>query len=134
MRNFLILACFFTCLTSFGQKQIPVTIEWQFRNLVEGYEHDNKLLVYLDGNLLGESSVKNEVETNSMDFTVPKGKHTIKIVSYSLYEGNWEIRSVENEYSTNGTIERQHKFKKKTKIFLIFDMDKTEPVVDIRSL
>ncbi len=35
-------------VTSFGQRKSKLTIDWQFTGIIEGYDHDSKVEVYID--------------------------------------------------------------------------------------
>lgn len=103
---------------------VPFTITWKFANIVEGYDHSNKCEVYIDGALAGTSSVTLETQQNSMTVQVSPGKHAVRVVNYALYEGEWEEHTIANDYSIDCTFEELQDFdKKKSKLFLLFDID-----------
>lgn len=113
----------FSAFTLPGGKNASLTINWSFANITEGYDHDNKCKVWVDGKEAGESTVSKESKPNSFKLTLSKGTHQVKVVNYALYEGEWQEHSKANEYSIDclwdGTIE----FKKKATLDLIFDLN-----------
>lgn len=104
-------------------KNSTFTVNWSFANITEGYDHDNKCKVWVDGKEAGESTVSKESKPNSFKLTLSKGTHEIRVINYALYEGEWQEHSKANEYSIdcmwNGTIE----FKKKALLDLVFDLN-----------
>lgn len=123
---FLIPLLLFTTAALYGQKPAKVTVNWTFEGVKDGYDHDNKMVAYIDGEEVGESSVKKESVPNSYTFEVKKGRHEIRIVNFAQYEGEWEEHTVANEYSLDCIFEDTLEFKKKCTITLVFDIDKEE--------
>ncbi len=116
----LLLAVFTSTLLFAGPL---IIIKWSFKNIVEGYDHDNKIIVFIDGKQVKESSVKKESEPNTLKVKVKKGNHNIKIMNYASYEGKWEEHTVSNDYSIDCSYEKNMEIKKKTTITLVFDID-----------
>lgn len=112
-------------------KTAPLTINWTFRNVVEGFDYDFKLLVYVDGQLSGETPVFKQSSLAHYELDVPKGEHEIFIQGYAMYDGNWDVHTIANNYS----IDAQHKQKlnitKKTSMEVIFDLDVNVPEVNL---
>lgn len=104
-------------------KTVSLTVSWKFINVVEGYDHLNRCDVYIDGNLVGSSSVTLESEPNSVTVQVTPGVHTFKVVNMAQYEGEWEEHAVWNDYSITCLWEGERNFGKKNKLFLLFDID-----------
>lgn len=98
-------------------------VNWEFRNIVETYDHHNKCKIWIDGQEVGESKVSKQTEPNEMKIKVQKGVHDLKILNYALYEGKWEAHVIENDYSIDCIFAEEVEFKKKNKISLIFDLD-----------
>ncbi|MBK7030182.1 MAG: hypothetical protein IPH45_13680 [Bacteroidales bacterium] len=109
-----------------AQKTGKITIKTKYTGIVEGYDHTNKTQLYVDGKLAGESS--QGLESVQSDFTVsiPRGKHSIRIINLALYEGNWEEHTKENNYSIDALYESDINLKKKMTIDLTFDIEKEE--------
>lgn len=121
----IILICFlFIGLSSFSQGKSKLSIDWQFTGIIEGYDHDSKVEVYLDGVLVKTSTVSKQSKKNTVSIATSKGQHHIRIVNLAFYENKWEEHSHANEYSLDAIYENDLKLKKKNKISLIFDIDK----------
>jgi hypothetical protein len=106
-----------------------LTTTFKFDNIEEGYDHICKTQVWVNGELLGESKEVKESQGGSFTVNVPYGEHRVRIVNLAQYEGTWEEHSVANGYSIDCLWEGTHKFdKKRTKVFLLFDIDGTAEV------
>ncbi len=106
----------------FAQK-VPLSVYFVYINVEEGYDHDCKTQVYIDGKLAGESAVVKESKGGMMKVDVPTGARSLRVVNLALYEGNWEEHTVENDYSIDALYEEEHTFKKPEKLYLLFDID-----------
>ncbi len=103
---------------------VPLQVIFKFNNIVEGYDHNCKAEVFVDGTSVGVSAVVKESKGTVFTVDVPAGTHAIKVVNFAEYEGNWEEHSIENNYSIDCTFEEQaHRFKKKNKLYLVYDID-----------
>ena len=108
----------------FSQKMSTLKVDYSFKNLVEGYDHQTVTKIFVDDELVAESTQKPESKPNTVSCQIPRGEHTVRIVNYALYEGNWEEHTIENEYSIDAVYEFDQKFKKaKYKLTLVFDID-----------
>lgn len=111
-------------------KSVTFKVEYTFKGIVEGYDHDNKTELYVDGQLVATSTVKKETEANYVSAKVKKGMHEIKVVNYAYFEGNWEVHNSENNFSIDcfyqGTIDVN---KKNNKLVLLFDINDQTQVV-----
>jgi hypothetical protein len=124
MKNLILICCLFFGVSSFAQGNSKLSIDWKFTGINEGYDHDNKVEVYLDGVLVKTSTVSKQSQKNSVTIETTKGKHNIRIVNFALYENKWEEHTIVNNYSLDAKYETDLKLKKKNKISLIFDIDK----------
>lgn len=106
-----------------GGSKSALTISWEFKNVEEGYDHDNKCKVWIDGELAGESSVKKETKPNSIKIKTTQGSHQVKVINYSLYEDKWEEHTLENDYGIDCIFDEWVDLKKKTHIRLTFDIE-----------
>ncbi len=104
-------------------KEGKLTVSWVFCNIVEGYDHDTKCIVFIDGKQVGESSTKKESAMNSVTVSVSQGKHDVKVINYALYEGKWEEHSIANEYSIDCSYNNSMSIKSKSMLSLLFDID-----------
>jgi hypothetical protein len=101
-----------------------LTFKFSVTNIEPGYDHLSKLVVFEDGNKIGESSEQVESKPNSVTVKLSKGSHNIRAVLTSKYEGNWEEHTISNEYSIDCLFEDEVVIKKKKTITLVFDIDK----------
>ncbi|MBI3237971.1 MAG: hypothetical protein HYZ43_03855 [Flavobacteriia bacterium] len=124
MKIKLLVLSLFSCMAVMAAKTVTVTVKWTFEEVVEGYDHDNKILVFVDGKSMGESQVYKESAKATYSFEVTKGKHTIKIVDYSFYEGKWDIHTKENQYSVDAFYEGEINCTANTTINMLFNVDK----------
>ena len=114
----------FTSVEKGGEKTVKVTVAWEFKNIVEGYDHNSKTELYIDGKLVATSSEKRESKPNSVSTTTTKGRHDIKVINYAEYEGTWEAHTIANNYSIDCTYEENINLNKKNNnIRLVFDVD-----------
>lgn len=105
-------------------KQGTLTFKYSVIHIVEGYDHISKLVVYEDGQVIGESTQKKESIPNSVTVNLSRGTHKIRAVLTSLYEGKWEEHTIENDYSIDCMFDDNVSIKKKKTITLVFDIDK----------
>lgn len=122
MKIQLLLLSLLLSLTTLAGKNVQVTIKWTFLNINEGYDHENKMVVYIDGKQIGESKVFKQSDKASYSFEIPKGKHTIKIDDYAMYEGKWDIHTKANQYSVDANYEGDINFTANTTINMTFDI------------
>lgn len=107
-----------------GSTTGTLTFKYSVIHIVEGYDHVSKLVIYEDGKVIGESTQKKESIPNSVTVSLSKGKHKIRAVLTTLYEGNWEEHTIENNYSIDCLFDDNVTIKKKKTITLVFDIDK----------
>lgn len=134
MKKLIYLALAAFALSSFAPASAgksTLLIKWEFKNVNEGYDHQNKMIVYVDGEKVGESTVTKQTTSNSMKVKAEKGNHKIRLENWALYEGTWELHSVENNYSHDFFWEEQVKLKKKMTFSVVFDINDGQKV-DIR--
>ncbi|MBK7443509.1 MAG: hypothetical protein IPI65_18965 [Bacteroidetes bacterium] len=111
-------------------KTAKFTVEYTFKGIVEGYDHENKTELYIDGKLVATSTVKKETEKNSVSAEVTRGRHDVKVINYAYYEGSWEEHTIANNYSIDCLYQDNINIKKKnTKLKLLFDVDSGTKVV-----
>ena len=65
----------------------------------DGYDHESKTAVFIDGQEIGISPVTKETKTGSFMVNVPTETHSLKIVNCAMYNKDWEEHSIENNYS-----------------------------------
>lgn len=125
IRILLLLAIVALPLVSISAKKpSKLIIDVKFENIEVGYDHLCKTKVFVDGELVATSSEKLQSKPNKITVNVPPGEHTVRVVNYALYEGNWEEHTIENNYSIDCLHEFNHHFlKRKYKLKLVFDID-----------
>ena len=119
MRRFLVLGLLL--LAACGPKKTVVS--WSFKGIEEGYDHDNRTVVYVDGTMLGKSSIKPESQPNSMKVAMPPGNHAYRIVNLAFYRGEWEEHLIDNEYSVDCEWESSYEEVPPSVVELTFDLD-----------
>ncbi len=125
MKKLLVILAVLTANTLFATppKEGKLTVSWVFCNIVEGYDHDSKCIIFIDGEQVGESSVAKESQKNSITITTTPGSHNVKVMNYALYEGEWEEHTVANEYSIDASYDNSMTIKPKSMLSLLFDID-----------
>lgn len=119
-----ILSLSFLCLIFGTQAQnSKVTIKASFAGIVDGYDNSSQYKIYIDDNLVLTTPAHNYSKPYKLKLQTTRGNHALKLVHYSLYEGNWEITSIDNNYTLDCTIEENINFGKKTKIEILNDLD-----------
>lgn len=113
-------------------KEVPLTVTWIYKNVEKGYDHDNRMEVYVDGKKVGTSNIFKESKKGSMTVKVPAGQHEITVENYAYYEGNWELHSIENNYSVDAFYTTNMLFKKKRSINLVFDIKTLETIPTVK--
>lgn len=109
---------------SFAGSNVKITFKYKCTNIVQGYDHLSRLKVYVDDKIAGTSSEKLESQENTVTVEVTKGKHSIRAVLESQYEGTWEEHTIANTYSIDCLYEITKTFNKKnTLIILEFNID-----------
>lgn len=124
MRPILLLS--FLIITSLVQAKagtVSFTIEWIFMNVEEGYDHENRIEVFIDGKNVGTSQTFNETELGTYTIDIASGSHKISIMNHAFYEGRWEEHTIANNYSIDATAEMTHNFKTSEKLKLVWDID-----------
>ncbi|MBV6427385.1 MAG: hypothetical protein KIPDCIKN_01903 [Haliscomenobacter sp.] len=123
MKKLFGVAIFLAVAVGAAAQNASLTVYFTYINVEEGYNHDCKTQVYIDGALAGESAVVKEDKGGVVKVNVARGKHSLRVVNLSLYEDNWEEHTVDNDYSIDAIHEEDHVFKKPEKLYLLFDID-----------
>ena len=119
-------------ISSFAQKTGKITVKTSYSGIVEGYDHINKTVVYIDGVIVGETTELLQSKPNWCTVTVSRGKHDLRVVNMAYYEGTWEEHTVANEYSLDALYEGEVNLKKKLTLDLVFDIDKEVTVAKLK--
>lgn len=105
-----------------AQKKGVLTVNTRFTGILNGYDLQNKTMVYVDGMIAGETTEKLQSEPNTCSLYIPRGKHTIRIVNMARNNGRWEEHTYKNNYSIDAFFESRIKIRKKHSINLVFDI------------
>lgn len=123
MKKLFLLSIFMiAALVSYSQTT-KLTVNIKFVGIEEGYDHETKTVVMIDGEEVAFSPNTLQSKTGAFTVDVPQGSHQLKVVNYALYEGSWEEHTVANDYSIDCVFEEDHTFKKPEKLYLLFDID-----------
>jgi hypothetical protein len=114
---FLLLA-----VAGFSQSS-KLTVYYQFQNIEDGYDHNCKNQIFIDGKMVGESAEAPQSKSGSITVSVPKGMRDVRVVNLAYYEGQWEEHTIENNYSIDCLYEMTRSFNKPEKLYLVFDLD-----------
>lgn len=98
-------------------------VKWKFDHIQDGYDHDNRIDVFVDGEKFMESDVAPQSKPGALTVPLPPGDHDVRIVSMALYEGTWEEHTIANDYSIDCEWNGRVRGDKKTKLKLVFDID-----------
>lgn len=125
MKKQLILWLAFLALTTsaFAGKPAKLIIEYGFKGIEEGYDHTTKAYVYVDGTKVMETPEHKQSKDQSFSLEVPSGEHQVKVELWALYQGVWELHSVENNYSIDCIVDDEFNIKKKGTLKIVFDLD-----------
>jgi len=125
-KSFLLIALIISIFTfnAYSQKRGTITVNASYKGIIEGYDHMNKTVVFVDGVKVGETSKQLQSKPNSCKVSVPRGKHDLRIINMAYYEGSWEEHTIANEYSLDALYEGPVNLKKKLTVNLVFDIEK----------
>lgn len=123
MKKLLLAAILVFSISLTFAQTTKLTVNVKFIGIEEGYDHQTRTVVFINGNEVGTSPETLESKTGSFTVEVPKGNHQLQVINYALYEGNWEEHSLANEYSIDCIYETTRSFKKPEKLYLLFDID-----------
>jgi hypothetical protein len=116
----------------FAQRQGMLTINTRFTGIIDGYDLNTKTVIYMDGNLVGETTEQLQSEPNSCSVNLRRGKHTFRIVNMARCNGKWEEHTYKNNYSIDALYETKIKLKKRMTINLLFDISKEKTFATLK--
>lgn len=123
MKKFLSIAVFALFgLVGYAQTT-QLTVYYEFRNIEDGYDHETKTQVVIDGKSVGESMPHKQSKKGILTVNVPTGAHKLRVMNWAKYEGTWEEHTVANNYSIDCMHEESHSFRKPEKLYLVFDLN-----------
>ncbi|HUM53584.1 MAG TPA: hypothetical protein PK431_17320, partial [Chitinophagales bacterium] len=128
--TYLFLSIFFLPTISKAAETVDITFKFKAINTREGFDLTSKLVVYCDGNKIGESTSKLQSKQNSVTVKIPSGNHNVRAVLNALNDaGNWEERTIANEYSLDFVYDKTDYWSSNNTINLTYDI--AEMVVNV---
>lgn len=126
--------CFFLLMMGAASAQKgKLTLRFEWAGIEEGYDHTVKDEVYIDGKLVATTEDHKGSSPISVTVKSKPGKHTVKTVSWTLYEGNWEETRIDNDYSVDGFTEQEYTLGKKSSLRILYDLDNSPtPIVEFK--
>lgn len=131
--KFLSLCCFVLMIGAVHAQNGKLTLSFEWAGIEEGYDHTVKDEIFIDGELV--ATTDEHKGSTPIDITVKmsRGKHVVKTVSWTLYEGNWEETRTDDDYSIDGFTEEEYSIGKKSKLHILYDLDNpTVPIVTFK--
>lgn len=131
--KYLSLVCFVMMMGATQAQKAKLTFTFEWAGIEEGYDHTVKDEIFIDGKLV--ATTPDHVGSKSISQTVKTtpGMHTIKTVSWTLYEGNWEETRTDDDYSIDGFTESEYKIGKKSSMHILYDLDNSQtPIVEFK--
>jgi hypothetical protein len=124
-KQFILLWTFLALTTSvFAGKTPQLIIEYGFKGIEEGYDHIAKAYIYIDGTKVMETPEHKQSQDQSFTLKLTPGKHQVRVELWALYEDEWELHTVDNNYSIDCIVEDEFNIKKKGTLKIVFDLDK----------
>jgi len=111
-----------------AQRKGTIILNARFSGILDGYDLMNKTVVYVDGQMAGETTEQLQSKPNSCSVTVPRGKHKLRIVNMAKSDGKWEEHTFANNYSIDAFYESKMKLRKKQTINLVFDITREKTI------
>ena len=94
-----------------GSNESTLVIKYSFKGIEEGYDHNSKAVISIDGEEVYTSRVHKESSSQTVTLKVPMGK--------------WEEHSIDNNYSFDCAVDETFRAsKKKHTLTIVFDLDK----------
>ncbi|MBX7226643.1 MAG: hypothetical protein K1X55_11465 [Chitinophagales bacterium] len=107
-----------------GGSESTIVIKYSFKGIEDGYDHNSKAVISIDGEEVYTSRVHKESSPQTITLKVPMGKFDFNLMMWAEYEGNWEEHSIDNNYSFDCAVDETFKAsKKKHTLTIIFDLD-----------
>lgn len=102
----------FQCVLFSAFAQNSIQIVWDFKNIEPGFDHQNKIVVFIDNQPVAESETFLESERGSLNFKIKPSKYyKIRVVNYAWTDGEWEEHMISNKYSIDCIYEKNVKLK-----------------------
>jgi hypothetical protein len=125
-----ILSVFSLCFAnSVYSKDKTVFIEWTFQGVLEGFNHLNRIQIFVDGIALPPSQEVFQSDLGNYVLRVSKGIHQIKLINEAYCKGKWQEHTFNNEFSIDARCEFELNPLNLSKIQVVFDLDQKQPVI-----
>ena len=110
------------------QKEGRLQLSYAFTGIKEGYNHQEKVDLYLNDKLIYSGPAAAMDEKRAMDVSLPPGTWELRLESWVWYDEQWEAQTVANGYNIDAVWTSTIKVKKKKnlKIDLEFDIAQNE--------
>lgn len=118
----LLFSIFFVLNTVYAQNQVSLTFKYKFLNSNAGYTYPTKMEVYRNGNKIGQSSEKDQTESNQITVDFPKGTATITAIVFAKINDKWEARTTANNYSLDFQYNKTYDWSKDATIEMVYNI------------
>lgn len=109
---------------SSGPVVTTLQVKWVFKGIEEGFDHKTKGILSIDNEPLHTTGVALQSKPQNFSVSVPKGKHTLKLMLLAEYEGKWEEHIKANNYSIDCMVEQAFDFSSAAHTLeVVFDLD-----------
>lgn len=126
VRLFLFLPIVFAANACFP---FSLAVHWQFIHVVKGYDWDNRLEIFLDGQPVVTSDTYKQSAKGFASIDVPPGKHMLELVDFVFYKGEWEKNTVENEYALDASAVKELDLKAGAELDVVFNVAKAKTTI-----
>ncbi|AEA42613.1 hypothetical protein [Fluviicola taffensis] len=124
MKLFILLIAFSFCFaSSVYSKDKTVLVEWKFNGIASGFDHLNRLKVFIDGI---DQPISEEVLQSNLgkyELKISKGIHKIQLINEAFYNGKWQDHTFKNEFSMDAICEFELNADEVGKVRVVFDLD-----------
>lgn len=108
-------------------------ITYRFDNIIEGYDHETKAEIKINGQEVLISPVHKQSKPQKLTIKVPSGSYDFYLMMWALYEGTWEEHTIANNYSIDCVVDDKFKASKpKHTLNIVFDIDTEETTYDYK--
>jgi len=118
----LLFSIFFVLNVVYAQNNLSLTFKYKFLNSNAGYTYPTKMEVYHNGNKIGQSSVKDQTESNQIIVDFPKGTATITAIVFAKINDKWEARTTANNYSLDFQYNKTYDWSKDATIEMVYNI------------
>lgn len=111
-------------LTVFGQKkEARLQLSYMFTGVKEGYNHNEKMDIYLNDVLIFSGPPAAMDEKREMIIGITPGTWQLRLESYVWYNDQWEAQTIANGYNIDAVWEQTITLKKKKRLNIDLEFD-----------